>query len=905
LISERCHVLFDTGSGQARRYPVGIPMSLSPGTHLGGYHITAQIGEGGMGQVFQATDTKLKRQVAIKILPQSLAADHDRLARFQREAEVLASFNHPNIAAIYGLEEDGGGVSALVMELVGGDDLSQRIARGAIPVDEALSIAKQIADALEAAHEHGIVHRDLKPANIKVREDGTVKVLDFGLAKAIGPAAGLSPGASQSPTITMPAVTEAGVILGTVAYMSPEQVRGKTIDKRTDIWAFGCVLFEMLIGRGIFTGDTASDTIAAILEREPPWSALPAQTPAGIRQLIRRCLDKDPRRRLRDIGDARIEIDDVQSGSPQDGRVAPMPAASRRRLAWSVVAALALIATAVNVWALRRTPGSPEVRLDINTPPTANHSLAISPDGLKIIFSARLEGQSQLWLRDLDSPEARPLPGTERATSPFWSPDSRSIGFFSAETRQLKRMDLAEGSIRVLASTPAPSGGDWGKDGAIVFSTNPGNPLFRLSAEGAPVAVTRFESPQQSEQSFPRFLPDARHFLFFVTGSPEARGVYLGQLDGLTTRRLFDADGPAVYAATGHLLFIRGGKLLAQGFDPDTLTLKGDPFPIAEHVVGETTLSASAAGPIAYRMGSADSGQRQLVWIDRSGQTIEQVMYDDTAGLGPSLSRDGHRVAVFRMMNGNMDVWSYEIGRRLWDRLTNDSADDIYPLWSPDATRIVFGSNRNGGRMGLYGKLRGTPLGSDELLLSSSQPTFPMDWSRDGRFVLYDSLDPKRGFDIWALPLEGDRKPFAAVQTDFSERLAQFSPDGRWIAYQSDKTGRFEIYVQPFPGPGGDSRVSIDGGAQVRWNPNGKELFYVAPDQRLMAVPIHLAADGSTVTVDTPLGLFTTNVGTGAPNTNRQQYMVGRDGESFVMNSVLGQAKTSPITVILNWKPKR
>ena len=381
---------------------------------------------------------------------------------------------------------------------------------------------------------------------------------------------------------------------------------------------------------------------------------------------------------------------------------------------------------------------------------------------------------------------------------------------------------------------------------------------------------------------------------------------------------MIDAEAPAVYAATGHLLFIRGGKLLAQDFDPDRLELRGDPFPIAEHVTGGTTLSASAAGPIAYRTPSADSGQRQLVWVDRSGREIEKVVYPDTAAQGPSLSRDGRRVAVFRHANGNTDIWSYDTARRTWDRVTVDSGDDIYPLWSPDGTRIVFGSRR--GEMNLYRKLLSSPPGSgEELLLSTMQPKFPMDWSADGRFLLYDSIDPKGGSDIWALPLEGERpstgsghpepaegrKPFEVVQTDFNERLAQFSPDGTWIAYQSDKTGRSEIYVQPFPGPGGDSRVSIDGGAQVRWNPNGKELFYIAPDDRLMAVPIRFVSNGKAVEPGTPLGLFTTNVGSTSINTNRQQYAVSLDGQSFVMNSVLGEASTSPITVILNWKPKR
>jgi Tol biopolymer transport system component len=875
--------------------------SLLTGRRLGVFELQGLLGVGGMGEVYRARDTRLGREVAVKILPRAFQDDPDRLVRFEREARVLASLNHPHIGAIYGLEE-ADGLKALVMELVEGDDLSHRIARGKIPVDEALRIARQIAEALEAAHEQGIIHRDLKPPNIRVRLDGTVKVLDFGLAKAMEPPAS-SPPLSQSPTITTPAMTKAGVILGTAAYMSPEQARGTPVDKRSDIWAFGCVLFEMLTGRAVFQGETISDTIAAILDREPEWGALPAQTPAEIRQLLRRCLDKDPTRRLRDIGDARIEIDDVRSGLKQGGRVAPPPPGSRGRLVWaSALSVITLMAAAIGVWAVRSAPTAPEARLEINTPPTRDPSLAISPDGLKLVFAARSAGQAQLWLRSLDSSAARPLAGTEGALLPFWSPDSRSIGFF-AGTR-LKRMDIDGGLVKTLTSgAPAPSGGAWNSDGTIVFSPSPGRPIFRISAEGGePSAATRFESPQQSHSS-PAFLPDGRHFLFFVRGSPEARGVFIGQLDGLDTKRVFDADAPAVYAATRHLLFIREGKLLAQDFDPDRLELRGDPFAVAEHVTGTTTLSASAAGPIAYRTPSADSGQRQLVWIDRSGREIEKVVYSDTAAQGPSLSHDGRRVAVFRHANGNTDIWSYERVRRAWDRLTFDSGDDIYPLWSPDGNRIVFGSRR--GEMNLYRKLLSAPPGSEELLLSTSQANFPMDWSADGHFLLYDSLDPKRGWNVWGLPLEGDRKPFEVVQTDFNERLAQFSPDGTWIAYQSDKTGRFEIYVQSFPGPGGDSRVSIDGGAQVRWNPNGQELFYLATDDRLMAVPIRVVSNGKVVEAGTPRGLFTTTVGSTALNTNRQQYAVSPDGQSFVMNSIVDEATTSPITVILNWKPKR
>ena len=571
-----------------------------------------------MGQVFRARDTKLDRDVAIKILPEAFAHDADRLARFQREAKTLASLNHPNIAGIYGLEESGG-VTALVMELVEGEDLSQRIARGAIPLDEALPIAKQIAEALEAAHEQGIIHRDLKPANIKVRPDGTVKVLDFGLAKAIERAAAMSPGSSQSLMITTPALTMAGVILGTAAYMSPEQANGKEADRSADVWAFGCVLYEMLTGRRAFDGDTVSETIANVLKTEPAWQQLPAETPDGVRRLLRRSLQKDHKLRFRDIRDARLELADAQSATPDKDYVAGVRSRRPERLAWaSALAIVAGIAGVLGVRAFSPTPVAPETNLTITTPPTRDATLAVSPDGLKVVFVARSAGQSQLWLRLLDSPTARPLAGTEGASSPFWSPNSRSIGFFSGDV--LKRKNLDDGSIQTLMTAAAGLGGAWNDDGTMILSTNPGTPLLRVPAGGGePTPVTRFDSPQQRSHSSPRFLPDQRHFLFFVTGSPEARGVYVGQLDSLDPKRLFDADTPAAYASNGYLLFVRGGKLLAQRFDPDRLEMSGDALPIDDATVG-TVLSVSAAGPIVYRTPSPDSGQRQLVWIDRSGE---------------------------------------------------------------------------------------------------------------------------------------------------------------------------------------------------------------------------------------------------------------------------------------------
>ena len=895
---------------------------ISPGTRLGTCQVTSHIGSGGMGEVYQAHDTKLDRDVAIKVLPEQFARDSERLARFQREAKLLAALNHPNIAAIYGLEQSGS-THYLVMELVPGQTLKERVAgERAIPVEESLAIAKQIAEALEAAHgsEKGIIHRDLKPANVKVTPEGRVKVLDFGLAKAfVADSASEDP--SNSPTLSMNPTVQ-GVIMGTAAYMSPEQARGHAVTKASDIWAFGAVLYEMLTGRQAFQGEDVGDILATVVKTEPDWSRLPEGTPPAIRTLLRRCLRKDRRQRLQDATGVRIEIEDVLSGTaPAEAVVTPQDN-RRERLAWaSVLALVAVIAAVLGVRALRPAPTAPEARLELNTPPTSDPSLAISPDGLKIVFVARSGGPPQLWMRSLDSPAARPLPGTERASLPFWSPDSRSIGFF-ADSR-LKIMDIDGGSTKTLMSlAAAPQGGAWNRDGAIVFSPVPSYPILRISAEGGEaVAVTRVESPQQRGHISPQLLPDGRHFIFFVTGSPEGRGVYVGQLDGLDSRRVLEADAPAAYAASGHLLFVRQGTLWAQEFDPDRLELRGSPLAIAEQVTAGTSVSASAAGPIAYRTASADSGQRQFVWFDRSGREIEKVVYPDTASLGPALSHDGRRVGVLRLASGNMDVWSYETGRRLWDRLTFHPSDEVYPLWSPDGHSIVFGSARPA--MNLYRKLLSAPPNSEELLLATEQPKFAMDWSLDGRFVLYDSLDPKRGRDIWALPLEGapsassgqapsagtgqagqGREPFAVVQTDFNEQLPQFSPDGKWIAYQSDKSGRFEIFLRPFPGPGSDTPVSIDGGAQARWNPNGRELFYVAADDRLMAVPVSFAAGGGTVEPGSARALFVTDVGSTARNVNRKQYMVSPDGQSFVMNSIVGEASTSPITVILNWKAR-
>ncbi len=871
-------------------------MALSPGTRLGVYDIIAPIGAGGMGQVYRATDRTLGRHVAIKILPDAFAQDPESLARFEREAKTLAALNHPHIAAIYGFEKSAG-AQALVMELVEGDDLSQRIAGRAMPIDQALPIAKQIAEALEAAHEQGIIHRDLKPANIKITSNGLVKVLDFGLAKVHVSAGGSDP--SNGPTLM---ATRPGLILGTAAYMAPEQARGEDADQASDMWAFGCVLFEMLTGRRAFEGATTSEILANVLKTQPDWHRLPADTPDGVRRLLRLSLRKEQRLRFRDMRDARLEIDEVQSGPAATGSTRARSGRGER-IAWA--SAMILVTAIAGVFAARalRPASIPaEVRLEINTPPSRDGSLALSPDGLKIVYIAPFEGRSQLWLRSLDSPVARPLKGTEGASGQFWSPDSRSVGFV-AGTR-LKRMDIDGGSVRTLTSAvPLALGASWNRDGTIIFANNPSGPLFRISSQGGePTEATHVESPRQRGHESPQFLPDGRHFLFFVTGSPEARGVYVGQLDGNGTKRLFDAETPAAYASTGQLVFVREGKLLAQGFDLDRMELTGDAFPLAENVTALTSVSVSAAGPVAYRTAPADSGQRQLVWVDRSGRETDKVIYSNGAGLGGSLSHDGHRVAVYQFADANMDIWSYDIRRRSWDRITFDPGDDIYPLWSPDDARMVSGSVRSTSVVDLYVRLLGAPPASEQRLYSTSQPKFPTDWSADGRMVIYDSLDPKRGFDVWALPMEGEQKAFAVVQTEFNEGLAQFSPDTTWIAYQSDKTGRFEIYLRPFGRPGDDVRVSVDGGTQVRWNSNGKELFYLAAGNRLTAVTLRFSANNKGVELGTPVSLFAAKVGGFAGYT--QQYMVSSDGQSFVTQSVVGDASASPISVILNWQAK-
>jgi Tol biopolymer transport system component len=855
-----------------------------------------------MGEVYRARDTKLGREVALKILPEAFALDPDRLARFKHEAQVLASLNHTNIAAIHGFEDSPStgsgqaGVHALVLELVEGPTLADRIAQGAMPLDEALPIARQIAEALEAAHEHGIIHRDLKPANVKLRPDGTVKVLDFGLAKTLERGAATS-SMSMSPTLTSPAATGIGMILGTAAYMSPEQARGKIVDKRSDIWSFGCVLYEMLTGRRPFEGEDVTEVLARVLEREPNLTALPPEVPAAIGRLLRRCLEKDRKRRLPDIGVARLEIDEALT-APAGGATpaVPRPAAARReRLLWAAAVLVAASAAGVGVF-LRPSPvDAPEMRLQIVTPPGSPPSnFAISPDGQHVVYG----GPGRLWLRSLASEEARPLEGSTGGALPFWSPDSQSIAFFQAQ--QLKRIAIVGGTPQILTAAGSDWGGTWSAEGVILFAPAGTSPLFRIPATGGtPIEATRLTSPQQAGHRFPSFLPDGRRFLFFVTGTPAVQGVYLGSLDSTDATRVLESETAAVFTPPDYILFGRQDALFAQRVDPDSLERVGDPFLIAEDLMAHPNsaagiaLSSSLAGPVAYRA-SAETTRRQWTWFDRSGKQTGVVGEPGTAlSNSVRLSPDGRTVATSRRINGNIDIWLSEIARGVADRFTSNPAADVRVVWSPDGARIAFDSARRGiGRYDLYVADVANP-GSETVLLESPENKNIWDWSPDGRFILYSLINGATR-DLWALPLDGDRKPFPVTQTVFEESAGRFSPDGRWIAYTSNESGSTQVYVRPFPGPGRAVRISTSGGGAPHWRADGREIFYFDGNQ-LMAAPV--AAQPTGLDVSAPVMLFAAPAG-------RRAYDVSRDGR-FLIDVSLDGAPNPPITILLNWKGAR
>ncbi len=848
-----------------------------------------------MGEVYRARDTKLNRDVAIKVLPELLVLDPDRLARFQREAQVLASLNHPNIAQIHGLEESGG-APALVMELVDGPTLADRIAQGPVPIAEALPIARQIAEALEAAHEQGIIHRDLKPANIKVRADGAVKVLDFGLAKMLDPDAGSreqDPAYALLPTITSPAVTRMGVIMGTAAYMAPEQTRGKTLDKRADIWAFGCVLYEMLSGKRAFGGEDVTDTLAFIITKEPDWSALPPTTPAAIQRLLRRCLEKDRKRRLDSAADARLEIDEALA-APLD--VVPVAAAhSRRRreqVAWVAAAVFFLTAAALGTAYVRRpSPQLQAVRFSV-PPEKSLQGFAISSDGKQLVFSAAgSSGPSMLWIRHIDGAGAEPMPGTDGAIAPFWSPDSRFIGFFSQG--KLKKIELGSDRSQTLCdagfSTPQ-FGGTWNSEGTIVF-TSTGGALFRVSdAGGAPKPLTTVDPAQgERDHGAPQFLPDSQRFLYFIrSAKSDGTALYVGSLDGALRKRI--GSSRSVWAAPGYLVFSQRDVLVAQHFDLQKLELTGQP----ESIVTERApnVSVSSNGILAYQTIQGDQNNGQLTWLDREGKPLG-VLGDTGDYYMPRLSPDGNKLAVeHHNAQGTGDVEMFDLVRGTSTRFTFDPTHhNSGSTWSPDGTRLAFHSTRNGTSIYVKATAGSAP---EELLLQSNNAN-PTDWSPDSRFILYDFGSSASRSDIWMLPLTGNRKPQPVIQSSFKEMQGQFSPDGRWLAYASDESGRMEVYVSSFPPTGGKWQVSNTGGDTPKWRRDGKELFYLASDQTVIAVPV---TTGASFVAGRSTPLFKSSI---RHSTNDFWYYdVSADGQRFLGVVSLSE-NSSPITVLVNW----
>ena len=884
------------------------------GRQLGPYTIVAPLGAGGMGEVFRAHDSRLGRDVAIKILPSHFTADPERRSRFAREARLLATLNHPHIGAIYGLE-DIDGMAALVLELVEGPTLADRLARGPLPIAEALAIARQLADALDAAHENGIVHRDLKPANIALQaatkasgppsSDLHAKVLDFGLAKTI--AVRLDSDLIQRPSGSGEDTAD-GRILGTPAYMSPEQVRGQSVDKRTDIWAFGCVLYEMLAGRPPFGGDTMSDTFVSILEREPDWAALPSsKTPAPIRTLLERCLRKDPRKRLHDIADARIELDDgstpLASTKSAPDAAPPGSFRGRNRLGWIVAVMLAL--TLGGTMLLNRrgvplaTPGLLEFPI---LPPEGSKftkqqvEFALSPDGRHVAFIANSKAGSSLWVRSLAAVDPRPLPGTEGARNPFWSPDSQSIGFFAGN--QLKAV-LASGGAAVVpfpgsesfapvmdAMGGAPSG-TWGSQDIVVFGpSNDGNlRQINMKRGGRPTPVTMRETALHRR---PSFLPDGQHFLYLF-GQSELR---LASLTTADTMVIGTFESAVVYCA-GHLLFTRGGNLMAQSFNEKTLRLEGDPVPLRVQVSGIPgfpVFSASANGPLVFL--PPPTTEPQLTWLDRDGRRVGLVGNPGVVGGNLDLSPDGQQVAFSSNATGHSDIWLMELATERATRLTDSAAGDADAGWSPNGKYIVFNSSRLGG-LSLF--LRASDGSGVDVPLVKYEKSVARNftvasWSR-ADVLIFNAYDQSADSDLWTLSMSGDRTPKVFLSSKHNEMNGTFSPDGRWVAYQSDASGRHEVVVRPFPNKDPAQTISLDGGKYPRWRGDGKELFFVSPDGTMMAADFD-AAIGRSRGVLQPL--FATQIRFG----DNRPYAVDKSGQRFLLKV----APDPRVVAVMDWR---
>ncbi len=884
------------------------------GKILAHYEITAPIGRGGMGEVLKAKDHRLGRDVAIKVLPEEFARDADRVARFQREAKLLASLNHPNIAAIYGLEESGG-TNFLVLELVEGETLADRIKAGPIPVEESLQLALQIAEALEAAHDKGIIHRDLKPSNIKVTPDGKVKVLDFGLAKAYaGDREEVN--LSNSPTLS-DAATQQGVILGTAAYMSPEQARGKAVDKRADIWAFGCVLFEMLTGHAAFSGKDVTDILAAVIRSEPEWIRLPANLHWRLREVLERCLKKELKDRYHDISDVRVDLQRVMTDA---SGVSAQPAATiarrsmvRTALPWAV-AVLGIIIAGFIAWKMKPSEPRQVMRFECELPDGQQFSnlllpvLAVSPDGRQFVYSTT----NGLYIRSVDELTAKLIAGTEGSTQqPFFSPDGKWIGYFSVTDRQLKKIAINGGAPVTLCGSMQLAGAWWNRDNSIVYGQLPGSGIMRISANGGtPEAITK---PKSEIHAMPQILPDGKTVLFSSFASLTQSRIMVQSPQSGEPKELF-AGNSATYLPPGHLIYRlqNNNNLFAIGFDSEKLEIKGGPVPIVENLrqaaVSEAgTLVYIPQAPGAAASESAASSGRTLVWVDHKGHE-ESLAAPLNNYRFPSISADGTRVALTVGLGSGGDIWVWDLVRKTLTRLTFEG-NNITPIWTRDSKRIVFWSSgrASGSYLGVYWKAAdGT--GQDEPLNAKLDRTFnPFSLSSDGKILAGQETQDSQTFDIGILSMEGDHERQPLLQQPYLELQPKISPDGRWIAYASTESGRHEIYVRSFPDVNkGRWQVSTSGGDSPLWSPDGRELFFRSNDA---AMAVSVTTEPSFNIVGTPKMLFRGTYVSALPGPDGTPWDIHPDGKRFLMMKPPVSTGAAPaaaagpqkINIVLNW----